>query len=481
MTIFVFAMLMFRAFTYNTFNDRIGAEYRYIAESIINGNGFSNPFPLISNKVSVPTSWASAGYVLYYALILKMTGSDIQAAYWVLLFFKIIFLTISIYLLLTLKNDKFYQIITFAIFFFFAFMMTYEGTHDISPNILLATISIYILYRISQDTKLSNSYSIYLIFLAILLPLFNLAYAMVYFGFLVIYLYKNVKPQMRNVMIISLTLVPLIFCLWGLRNSMSLGKFMPFKSNLWFEFHMSNIESHNGLLGKSYFTKFHPYQNQELTRQYIDLGEVTFLKYYQDKSIEYLKSNPYDYVRKVMNRALNAFLFTENFDDVFEIRKDMNSTDKGILEKENLIINGLWHVNEKSDEDLNVILSRLHEPERIYQEIEEIKRIRNFNKYYPGSILAKVSISLMTFIPFFIMISSLLVKSIRTDRLFQITTITYLCSIGIYILISHYERYQFFHIAQFTIMIGLSGSYVIDLFVNRQKRMPEKITSVEQV
>src|SRR5690606_31613384 len=78
-----------------------GAEYGRIAGSIVRGEGFANVFGVESG----PAVWHPPLTVFFFALVFWLFGTQSIAAIWVLLIFRIIFLTATLYYLLKIIEN----------------------------------------------------------------------------------------------------------------------------------------------------------------------------------------------------------------------------------------------------------------------------------------------------------------------------------------------------------------------------------------
>lgn len=459
--------MVYRTVSYGNYSnsyDGFGYEYGNIAESLYMDNGFSNPFPELTQRgIRVSTAWNPVLYTLYYWLIFQIAGLKTMTAFWVLLSMRGLMFVLTFWLILKLRpSNKIYSLTSLIIFTFYSHLVSFESVFDFSLNSLLSIASIYIIYKYFSNTAQSK-HQITLLFLAVLIPGSSISISIVFFIFLVYFLYRSRSRNERILFISSICLVILTFGLWGSRNQVQLGKFIPFKSNLWFEFYLSNVESESGLLKRSYFRKFHPYANEEVRDRYISMGEVNFLKEFEAKSKRYLFENSGDYLRKIFNRAFNSLVFSVNFDDRAFLPDSLSLAHRHFLEKNRLSVAGMWHVVDISEDNIRqFVLS--HDIENNQDLLNQILEVRNevqSNMYYEcEGMTLQIGILMLCLVPSIIIIIIFLNKRLRTDKVFIVTFLFYLVSIGIYIGVSHYERYQYFHVVYFTVFIALFTDHI---------------------
>jgi hypothetical protein len=107
---------------------------------------------------------------------------------------------------------------------------------------------------------------------------------------------------------VSAGVAALVVSPWVARNYLVFGRFIPVKSNLYFELYQSNDLETDGLLRRR-TTAAHPYSyDNEARARYLALGEIRFLDEYRARFLASLRANPLGYARKTGNRLAAATL-----------------------------------------------------------------------------------------------------------------------------------------------------------------------------
>jgi hypothetical protein len=96
---------------------------------------------------------------------------------------------------------------------------------------------------------------------------------------------------------------------WVARNALTFHRFVPLKSNLYFELYQSSVLEPDGVLRDITFRSHHPYMVAGPERQaYRTMGEMAYLDRYRVQFQAYLDRDPFDFLSKVGNRFLAATL-----------------------------------------------------------------------------------------------------------------------------------------------------------------------------
>ena len=93
---------------------------------------------------------------------------------------------------------------------------------------------------------------------------------------------------------------------WFVRNAIVFGRFIPVKSNLYFEFYQSYALTGDGVLREEAFAT-HPFTSTNAERsRYRRLSEVAYLDEYRARSLEVIRRDPLGCLAMVKNRLLAA-------------------------------------------------------------------------------------------------------------------------------------------------------------------------------
>ncbi len=119
---------------------------------------------------------------------------------------------------------------------------------------------------------------------------------------------RRVQPLIVSALVATAVLAP-----WIARNRIVFGRFIPVKSNLFFEFYQSNSLERDGVLrGETFGT--HPFMAPGTERaRYWAVGETAYLDDYRGRSLDWIRHEPMGYLRRVRNRLLAATLIYSPF------------------------------------------------------------------------------------------------------------------------------------------------------------------------
>ena len=97
--------------------------------------------------------------------------------------------------------------------------------------------------------------------------------------------------------------------LWTGRNALALGRLVPLKSNLWFELHLANVDSADGLPRMETVLRRLPYFDVGEFSRYAGLGEARYVDSFRAPSLAALRSDPGHFAGNVLRRLGDAFVF----------------------------------------------------------------------------------------------------------------------------------------------------------------------------
>ncbi len=108
---------------------------------------------------------------------------------------------------------------------------------------------------------------------------------------------------------------------WFIRNYRAFHRFIPFRDNLWLEFHVGN----NGDASDVYIDAAHPAHNPAELQQYRDLGEIGYFDAKKAEVLEFIRSHPGFFawvtVRRILLTWTGFWSFSRRFlaNEPFEI------------------------------------------------------------------------------------------------------------------------------------------------------------------
>lgn len=479
------------------FKINFGAELGSIAESLIKGEGYSNPYGNTG-----PTAWHLPIVVLLIAATFKITGITI-ISFLILTIIKFLGYFICFYLVLeslTIVNQKVNIKIAFLLFLLFILFSPHQNFLIVCDLWIIGLAISAFLYSFLKFyyTESKSGYAI-LLLICFFTPLISPSFAL---GIITIISLKTIqiiyliykKMNLKTYMMLSksvpdksskifkkvlINYAGLLFAfifsisIWTTRNFLVFHQIIPSKSNMWFEFYLTNVIDTDGMLSYSTSFRGHPVCSTKLQEEIRNMGEIKWVDMYYDKSVDYLKSNINNYLTKINFRLFNAFIFIENDMDKIEseVFKQLSFFDQKKLIDEVLIDEDDWISLFYSDSEMKLILSQLNlqENDQVYNDWKAAKLKFNQKKYSIPNIIRGV---FMSIIPLILIIFLFLHSQYRRNPLLYLSAILYFIYLIPYILVSHQLRYQRpLFILQILIIylfiISINNLLKISYFVNK--------------
>jgi uncharacterized membrane protein (GlpM family) len=443
---------------------QFGQEIGNVSAALASGEGFSHVF----DNDSGPTAWTPVFYTAIYALIFIIFGVKTVYAYWALFTLRCILLASTFHLALktsySSKLDR-YKFLMLPIFLVYAYYVVMKrGMDDVIFNVWLSMVMIYAISRFLDHGFSKVKWLFYI--LALIVPLSNIS---LFLGLLLLVLLTQIfkqLPEIPTAHAVGLVVVMFLAATgWGLRNQRVLGQFIPFKSNLWFELHLSNVLDQDGILRFTNFREYHPLSNTQINQQYKALGETKFLDQYKSASLDYLANNQLDFVKKILNRAHSVFIWTQfDINNVELASEQIQEDDIGSLESAGLLLNGEWICVDMTPRQFEREIQQLNLSDAGLVELDwRAKKSRNKKAKLKMNNLIRGF--LMSLLPTVALIIGLLVRPVRNSKTFQVTLVLFLLTIGPYMLISIHTRYQLFQMSYFVIFVFLAAAYLTDRYL----------------
>jgi hypothetical protein len=460
-----------------------GAEYESIAQSIVSGKGYSNPF----FDETGSTAWMPPMLVFIQVLVFYFTNNQLYA-FIILSFIKLFayLLSISIsYKIFQIFKLKYFSVFfsIFIIYFLFSPDENFGRISDLWVGVLLQILFIFLFFNFKLDTNKRTLF--YLSALLFVSPLTNPSIS---FGFVLViafFYFKDLFLKYKgNILTLKYFLVhsfrhsilalafifPLL--IWGIRNYSVFGKFIPTKSNMWFEFYQANVVDIDGCLSYSTVSKVHPISNSSERNEIKRIGEVNWLNKFENISKEYVSNNFHSYLNKVLNRVSNAFVFIRlDMDEMVLDTSKFSSNDLRLLEKNKMIKDAKWICIELSSEDFLSLIQNINFINKavVYTEWRYSKL--SFEKKQ-GSLLFVIRSLFMSIIITISFVFLFLVARNTNINFILTLCILYISFILPYIIISHQFRYQrpLFLIQSFVLFFVVK--YLFDRFLFKNINKP---------
>jgi hypothetical protein len=96
---------------------------------------------------------------------------------------------------------------------------------------------------------------------------------------------------------------------WTARNAVTLHRLIPLKSNAWFELHLANVDSADGLPRMETVLRKLPFFDLGEFERYARLGEVAYVDSFRAPTLAALRGSPGHFAGNVLRRAEDAAVF----------------------------------------------------------------------------------------------------------------------------------------------------------------------------
>lgn len=478
------------------FEINFGYEFGAVADAILDGKGYSNPWKFDSG----PTA-AVLPFLVYFHLFFFYLSGKTLVTFILISIVKYSFYGLSYYFLLKiLRLHKiplfpFPIAILFLVFFLFSPTLNFEHTGDLWLNTFFVAWLIYGTSVFFRGNKRSGFY--HLAFFYLISPHVNPSIALAgLVTFIVISIvnlietigYRNLR-KFQNLLNNKLTrsyllhfikyglvfsiLFGLSVSLWAIRNFVVFEKFIPTKSNLWMEYYLTNMKDPDGLLSYSTVVKYHPIGSDSIKEKFIEKGEIAMMNEFETIGVQHRGNNSGLYGKKILNRVYNALVFTEYDSDVAPVLtyQEFPNQDKESLSKSKLVVKETWTCLELTPDEFSQILGKLNiiDKKSIYNDWLSARKTflhnRNSLQVILRSLVMGIVVTLSILFLFF--------TSFRSNQLFIGSVVFYVVYLIPYILVSHQLRY---HRPLFVVQVILIYFAIVFIF-NRinAKRNTEKI------
>ncbi len=327
-------------------NRHLGAEYFKIAQSMVRGQGFANPF----GPATGPTAWMPPLLPTLLAALLWACDGDRDAVMAVVIFLQVVVLVGTGLLVLALARQtsrRLGAIVAAAVFFVALlshFHQCFQFTHD-SWLVLLAidlVIAGLCMFEPLHGWKAAAGWGLVGGFCALVNPVVAFAWGMS--SVAAAFPRRAWSRLALAVLIAGLTLTP-----WTVRNYLVFGRLIPVKSNAAYELYQSQCLQRDGLIHHTTFAT-HPNSSAgRERREYKALGEIAFLDRKGEQFRQAVWADPLDFLDRAACRFLGATLWYEPFNPVAESKHPWSLWFSrlthplpflGLLV---LLIAGIWH------------------------------------------------------------------------------------------------------------------------------------------
>ncbi len=320
-----------------TNNTHLGGEYYNIAKAIVAGKGFSDPF----NVTTGPTAWMPPLYPFILALMIVFLKTKLIVAVGILFLKNIvlIFTGVTVYSIAKETSSRLkpeWILLIYLIFITTFFRWFFQLTHD--NWLILFFMNLILIFSIrllKKKLDLKSAVCWGVIGGSAISTSPVLGFTWVLLNIVTFYMFIRKNIRLKRFLVFAVTICMLINSIWTIRNYFVFKKFIPVKSNLFYDAYKSNYVKENGIPDESFFLNSHPiwasfseqksdnnarvlsrisarsntenFQKKEF-ELYKNLGEQKYLKEYADKFKQELTKQPQLFIKKIFNRLLATTL-----------------------------------------------------------------------------------------------------------------------------------------------------------------------------
>ena len=278
-----------------------GMEMGLLAQSIVQGHGLSSPF----GGSTGPTAFIAPGYPFIVAGIFALFGTYSQLSAVILMAINIglNLITILFIMRLAVQFSNARTAVLAGLFWALSPPLIWLPTifWDTSFSCLILIAGLCWAMQLERAPSTAGFIAAGA-FIAIA-GLINPALLPALLAMLCWVAFRRGRTHRLGLICSILTLVA-IFSPWPIRNARVFHAFIPLRSTVGFEMWMGNRPQSNGFLDESVFPTF----NSGELRNYVNMGEVAYIKEKSDEARRYITSHPLSFSLLSMRRAVRFWM-----------------------------------------------------------------------------------------------------------------------------------------------------------------------------
>lgn len=285
------------------------AEPGNVAAALAEGRGFSDPF---DGKTGA-TAWVSPLPVLVEASVFTVFGVKSAASAAVMLVLSVAGLAGANALLLSAlaPHGAWMSRVASAAFLAASSLLPGGPLAVLSEAWLDILLSALLLWAALETRRQpGRAASAALVAAAFLAPLENAGLA-VSAGIVVLALAWSHRGDVAKLALPATAAAAAVLAVgaWSARNAAALGRFVPLKSNGWFELNLANVDSADGLPRMETVLRQLPYFDVREFNRYSSLGEMAYVDSFRAPALAALGADPMHFAGNVMRRLGAAVVF----------------------------------------------------------------------------------------------------------------------------------------------------------------------------
>jgi len=285
------------------------AEPGNVAAALVEGRGFSDPF----SGGTGATAWVSPLPVWVEAGVFAVCGVKTAAAAGTLLVLSVLGLAGALALLLSALAPYGAALRTTAAASFLLYAALLPGSplqvlSEAWLDLLLSAALLWSALAVRRTAGPRGGAA--LVAVAFLAPLENAGLAAAV-GLVVLLLAWQRRRQPRGLVLplVAAAASALAVAGWAVRNAEALGRFIPLKSNGWFELHLANVDSADGLPRMETVLRRLPFFDVREFQRYSELGEVAYVDSFRAPARAALRADPAHFAGNLLRRIYVAAVF----------------------------------------------------------------------------------------------------------------------------------------------------------------------------
>lgn len=288
------------------------AESGNTAAALVEGRGFSDPFA----GGTGPTAWIPPVFVWLIAAVFAVAGVKTAAASVILLVLAVLGLAVTHVLLVASAppDARWMRRVTSLAFLAYATLLPanpLELTSEAWLNVLLSAL---LLWAALEHTRAPRrNATLLLVTTAALAPLTNAGLTVATAGVLLVLLWREraaARPRGAWRPVVSAALAAtLAVAAWTARNAVVLHRFVPLKSNAWFELNLANVAATDGLPRTEHILQLLPFFSAPEFARYAALGEMAYTDSFRAPSLAALRAAPLHFAGNIARRTASALVF----------------------------------------------------------------------------------------------------------------------------------------------------------------------------
>jgi hypothetical protein len=275
-----------------------GYEIGRVAQSLVEGHGFSSPFAAETG----PTAWYTPVYPLLLAAIFKIFGAYTPAAAWVIAAVNSVFAALTAAVMIAIGRETIGAragIIAAWIWALLPYVMQWSvrWVWDTSLSALLVTVAVYATLRTAREAR-SRDFMLLGLLWAVIANTNPTLVSLLPFSVAWIWWKLRPRPSANSGAAVVLV-VTLLGCVpWVARNYITMH-YLGLRSNFGEELYLGNQEGSGGrlVIGK------HPIWNSEELKEYERVGELAYIAEKRRLALEFIAGHPSEFAESTLKRV----------------------------------------------------------------------------------------------------------------------------------------------------------------------------------